>query len=269
MNEIPLFDSLTHPTLTGDWIGHRYAGRNTLAELETQMERNSVRWAFAVGMAGIGGYEVAQYREFIASSTRQIHPVAYYEFDPRDGTAEIQRKVETIGRLGYRGIKLHLRFAGIPLRGDALPAIVRCATERGLFAMICTYLFGRASSETGNTLLDFPPLLARIPEEARVILLHGGTVNLMSMMEICREFPNVLLDLSWTLCKYEGSSLDQDIRFLFQQFDQRICVGSDSPEFGLDRLRRRFDFFAADTPREKNENIAFRNLMAFTGLGQL
>jgi len=84
-------------------------------------------------------------------------------------------------------------------------------------------------------------------------------------MEICRPYQNVLLDLSFKLCRYEGSSVDLDIRYLFQNFDQRICVGSDNPQFSLAQFRRRFDELTAGLDREKSLNAAHRNLRSFIG----
>jgi hypothetical protein len=72
----------------------------------------------------------------------------------------------------------------------------------------------------------------------------------------------VLLDLSFTLCRYEGSSVDLDIRYLFQNFDQRICVGSDNPQFTLAQFRKRFDELSADLDPEKRMNAAHRNLLS-------
>jgi hypothetical protein len=67
------------------------------------------------------------------------------------------------------------------------------------------------------------------------------------------------------MCKYKGSSVDLDVRFLFENFDRRICIGSDSPEFSLDVMRERFDFFAHGLPGEKIRNIANLNLSRFLG----
>jgi hypothetical protein len=91
-----------------------------------------------------------------------------------------------------------------------------------------------------------------------VILLHGGVIKLLEVAEIVRHFPTVLLDLSFTLCKFAGSSLDLDIRYLFAQFDQRICIGSDSPEFTPMDLRIRFDSLSSGLIDAKVARIAGR-----------
>jgi len=72
-----------------------------------------------------------------------------------------------------------------------------------------------------------------------------------------------------TIMKYAGSSLDADLSFLFREFDRRICIGSDHPEYSHQDLRTRFEGFASAIARDKAENIAFRNIMAFIGCDDL
>ena len=78
-------------------------------------------------------------------------------------------------------------------------------------------------------------------------------------------FKNVLFDLSYTLCNYEGSSIDLDIRYLFKKFDRRICIGSDFPEITIDKLRKRFDYFSVDIEYKKAINIAYKNIEEYLG----
>jgi len=261
MSDIPLFDSLTHPTLDGTWI-RSSTRENTLQALEAQMAANNVSWALAVGMKEIGGYAVDAYAGLLRKASAKIFPVAYYDFQETDGAEEIANKLEVIARLGYIGIKLHPRFSRIDLGSRRLVEVFRQADARKLIVMVCTFLYGAG---TATSHLVFAPLLAAIPETCRVILLHGGDVNLLSMMEISRAHPNVLLDLSFTLCRYEGSSVDLDLRYLLRTYDRRLCVGSDSPQYGLDQLRRRFDELTAGVDREKCLNVAHRNLLSFVG----
>ena len=264
MYDIPLFDSLTHPTLYGTWIGATPCN-NTLRELEAEMVANNVEWAFAVGMKDIGGYAVEAYADYIRSASQKVFPIAYYDFNESDTGREIVSKLENISRCGYSGIKLHPGFSGIDLRSEGLREVLGEAGSRKLPVLLCTFLHRQTYHGIPCSYLDFGPLLAGLPQTSKIILIHGGDVNLLALMEISRPYRNVLLDLSFTLCRYEGSSVDLDIRYLFRHYDQRICVGSDNPQFSLAQLRRRFDELAAGVDREKALNAAHRNLQAFIG----
>ena len=264
MPDIPLFDSLTHPTLDGTWIGG-VACKNTLHDLENEMAANNIEWACAVGMKDIGGYSLEAYADFIRSSSRKLFPVAYYDFKESATGSEISRQFDDISRYGYSAIKIHPGFSRIDLRQPGLREVLREAGLRGMPVLLCTFLYRQAYLATPCSFMDFGPVLTDLPETSRIILVHGGDVNLLGLMEIIRPYPNMLLDLSFTLCRYEGSSVDLDIRYLFQSFDQRICVGSDNPQISLAHFRKRFDELSAGVDREKRLNAAYRNLQSFIG----
>jgi predicted TIM-barrel fold metal-dependent hydrolase len=262
MNDIPIFDSLTHPTLDGSWI-KAIPSANTLRELEAEMSATNVRWAFAVGMKGVGGYREEMYADYVRTASQKILPIAYFDYQESETRSRVCSKLDIIAGRGYVGIKLHPRFSGINLRSKKLPGVLLEAARRQLAVLICTYTYGNSGAGKGNSYLDVGPLLERTPPDCKVVLLHGGDVNVLAMMEITRQHPTALLDLSFTICRYEGSSIDIDIRYLIKNFDRRICVGSDSPQFSLHELRRRLDELTDHVQRERVENVSYRNLLSF------
>jgi len=259
MNNIPIFDSLTHPTLTGDWIMPRYPNKSILENMLDEMSLNNIFKAFAVGMKGIGGYDEQKYVNFILSKTDKFIPIAFFDVTQIASEQDIIVRIEELKKMNYKGIKLHPRIGGFDLRNKYLPLIVKIANKEGLSVLLCTYFYSNAEKSHINSADNLIRLLEHISEE-RIVLLHGGGVNLLTYMEIARAFTNVLLDLSLTFCKYEGSSIDLDLKFMFESFDRRICIGSDYPEFGFFNLRERFEYFSENINDEKLENIAWRNL---------
>jgi len=229
------------------------------------MNECNVRWAFAAGMKGMGGYDQERYSRFVLSAHPQIFPIAYLDFDRVQDTASIKPLLVSLKRKQYAGIKIHPRLSGISLAHPLLPDLIRAAADLGLVVMLCTYFYDSQESSLANNLDNLVELLHKT-KDSRIILLHAGSVRLLEMMEIARSYINVLLDLSFTLCKYERSSLDLDLFYVFRNFDRRICVGSDHPEFSLRMTRERFECFAAGLDKEKKENIAYRNLFKFTGI---
>ncbi len=96
--------------------------------------------------------------------------------------------------------------------------------------------------------------------------MHGGVTELLQWSDVVRHNPNLLLDLSFTLCKYAGSSLDADLRFVAARFDQRICIGSDFPDFAPSTARDRFEWLTGDVASEKAARIGHQNLADFLGV---
>jgi predicted TIM-barrel fold metal-dependent hydrolase len=264
MNSLPIFDSLTHPTRNGDWIDATYAGKNFIRPLLSDMDETNVQWAFAVGMKNVGEYDEDCYSDFILTESRQFRPIAFFDFDKCSNVSRVRRNLIGLKKKRYVGIKIHPRISGITLDNPLLPSVITEANNLNMAVLLCTYFYEATKYAYKNNINNLIRLLGEVPNQ-KLILLHGGTVQLMAMMEIARSFREVVVDLSLTLCKYAGSSLDHDIRFLFNKFDRRICIGSDSPEFTLQEMRERFEYLSEGVPREKLLNIACNNLLRFVG----
>lgn len=265
---IPLFDTLSHPTIDGNWILPRYANTSNMDVLLDQMRSNNVRWSFAVGMEGIGSYEEDEFINFVQKkSDGALLPIAFFSFSNKSRN-ELSQRLASIKSKGYVGIKLHPRIGQFMMDDENLPFVIDKANELGLVVLLCTYFYSNKQSTKVNNVDMLGDMLLHVKESSKVVLLHGGGVRLLETMEIVRAFPNTILDLSLTLCKYAGSSLDLDIQFLFQQFDRRVCVGSDFPEISLTMLRDRFEHFSESISLEKAENIAYKNILSFAGLNE-
>ena len=260
---IPIFDCLTHPTIDGNWIQSQYNNMASIVDLQTQMEQANVHWAFVVGMNGIGSYNESAFVEmFKESSDNKLYPIAYYTPDT-DNIDAIREHLNRIKKRGYKGIKLHPRMSNFYF-SERIAIVIKSANDLGLICLLCTYPYCNnfANKITPESTME---LLSSL-NGAKVMLLHSGAVRLMEYIEIARAFNNVLLDLSFTICKYKGSSVDLDISFAFKYFDKRICIGSDFPTYSLMNLRERFEYFSSEISTEKRKNIAYGNIISFCEL---
>ncbi len=257
---IPIVDSLAHPTLSGTWMNR--PAKADFDSLMGDMQAANMAAACAIGMWGMDGYE---HEAFIGDCRRyaQLIPIAGYKPIERE---RIGSDLDQLKALGYRGIKLHPRFSQLDLASATMVEAFNAAAERDLVIFYCTYQ--HCSLERWP---DVDPLLAlvRILKAAptvRVVLVHGGDVELLRYMQLARFNDNLLLDLSQTIAKYPGSSIDQDIHFLFRHFDRRICIGTDWPQHSCVEVRERFEQFSAGVEEAKCHNIAWRNLLTFLRL---
>jgi predicted TIM-barrel fold metal-dependent hydrolase len=256
---VPLLDSLAHPTISGGWLGRPLAA--DFHSLTQQLEEGGFMGACAIGLDGIEGYSHQAFARACLEIPGLI-PIA--GFDPeRDAGIEA---MQALRRMGFKGIKIHPRFSNLTRRLDTLGEALKNAGEADLTVFFCTYMHcGLPSYPDLDPFMSLVDLL-RGATQTRVVLVHGGDVQLMRYAELVRFNPNLLLDLSLTIMKYQGSSLDLDLAFLFRQFDRRICVGTDWPEYSPAQLRARFEHLAEGLPMEKQQNIAYLNLLKFLGL---
>lgn len=260
MSEL-LADSLAHATLDGTWMG-RPAGA-TFAELDSALTKHDYAFACAVGMWDMDGYDPEGYAAACRPYARLV-PVAGFKPECRQ---TLRADLAYLRDLGYRGIKLHPRFSKLDVADPLIGETMETAGQLGLVVFWCTFLH-----TTINEWQAEDPLVALVRQlkaapTARVILLHGGDVDLLRYMQLVRFNDRLLLDLSHTIAKYPGSSLEADVQYLFRHFDQRLCLGTDWPQFSHAQLRELYERFAEGLPQEKRVNIAHGNLARFLGVG--
>ena len=258
---IPLFDSLAHPTLSGQWVSKNLDAR--FDSLIEEMEASQVPMACAVGLAGKADYEHVAFAK-ACSQYPQLVPVA--GFDPIRENAE--NTLPMLADLGYKAIKIHPRYSQIQVR-QQLPVLTQTlqqAQANNLVVIWCTYYQSVLEHfPTSDPFFDLVSVLKESPE-TKVMLAHGGGIRVMEYAELARFNFNILLDLSLTLMKYEGSSVDADLQFLFSLFDRRICLGSDWPEYSLASVRKKAERLSHSISEEKCNNIFYGNLARFFGI---
>lgn len=257
---IPIFDSLTHPTLTGKWYqSHKDASMQTL--LESTAEQN-IKGFCAVSLPDMG----SDHKVFLdlVSQSDKCFAVAGIALSTMDLT-KLAEELHHIKSLGYRAIKLHPRKGGFFLDADneILNACFELAVQLDLIIFLCTYISSEMSIfPSKDPYWELVKLFKRFPK-IQCVLLHGGVTHILKYADLVRFNPNLLLDLSYTIMKFKHSSLDADIRYLFSNLDQRICIGTDHPEYSVAELRHRLLDFEPYTSVEKLDNIYFQNLQSF------
>lgn len=252
---IPIFDSLSHPTLTGEWVN----GKNldaSFKNLNDKMNEEGYNYALAVGLHGIENYN---HQKFITECNKypSLIPIAGYDVSVKD----FERELENIKQLGFRGIKIHPRYSKLNYSENNLNQVFRYCGKTGLIILYCTYSYDSVNnSPVKDPYYSFIEY-SKGCDNTKILLMHGGGVELMKYAELVRFNSNFLLDLSLTLMKYKNSSLDSDISYLFNNFDRRICIGTDHPEYSHKEVRERYDFFSKGLTEDKKKNIAYLNLM--------
>lgn len=169
------------------------------------------------------------------------------------GPKRVGRGVQALKKIGYSAIKIHPRLGGPSVGSKEFRMIAEVASDEGCVLFVCTYPFGAAENRFGDSLLrDLELAILRAPN-ARMVLLHAGAVDLLRYIEFCRVNEHLLLDLSFTLMKYAGSSLDQDLLYALNSFDRHICVGTDYPWYSpADLVERLSPMIRTLDPAKRN-----------------
>lgn len=264
--QIPIFDSLTHPSLDGTWPLGKRSIDNSFKFISAELADAGVHWAWAVSMGEHSAYDVERYVGACATTASvQLLPAAYADLNRLGSRTNIVGWLEGIRERGFRGVKFHPRLGRYDFAHPLLAHAINECAARGMLPFLCSYFYSADPACLGLTVDNLRRLLIDTAE-SRIVLLHGGGVRLLEISEMTRSFRNVLLDLSFTLCEYEGSSVDLDLAYVLERCSDRICIGSDSPEFSPKRMRGRFETLTGAFSPKHREKIAFRNLAIFSGL---
>jgi predicted TIM-barrel fold metal-dependent hydrolase len=247
------FDSLVHVTRDGRWTNGRHDA--SYARLMAELDGAQVGRACLVGLAGVVDNDYIL--ECANASRGRLVPIA--GVDPsRSGAGMLTGDLDRIAHTGFAGIKLHPRLNGYDPLDPACLLAIRAASQRGLTVFLDT-LFRQRARATDHA-ADIVDRIAHSCAGASIVLLHGGGAALVEVAEVVRLHPGLVLDLSFTLMHFAGSSLDADIRWLLQRLDERIVIGSDMPEFTPAQAFARAEQLAEGLPVEKWSNVASGNL---------
>jgi predicted TIM-barrel fold metal-dependent hydrolase len=249
------FDSLVHATADGSWLGgDRYdASRERLI---AEMDRAGVERACLVAIADhVDNDTVAT---FAREAPDRFVPVGSLNPARLRDVSAVRKPVADIAKTGFAGLKLHPRLNGYDPLDDRAVAAIRSAGEEGLVVFLDT-LFRQKSVATVHPADVADQLAVRCPH-TRIVLLHGGGSALLQMADVVAAHPNLVLDLSFTLLRYQGSSLDADLKYVFRMLDRRTVVGSDFPEYTPAEVLARFRELAGDIAEEKQANMLHKNL---------
>jgi len=248
------FDSLVHVTRDGRWINGRDDA--SLQRLMAELDRGRVTRACLVGLAGVVDNDYL----LECAATHPGRLVAIAGIDPMRfaDAGALDAEMRALARAGYAGVKFHPTMHQYdPLDARSLGAI-RLAGEHRFVVFVDTLFRQRAHATVHAA--DVVDRIAHACPDAPIVLLHGGGPALLDVAEVVRVNAHLVLDLSFTLMRYAGSSLDADLRWVLQRLDERIVIGSDMPEYTPADAFAAAERLAAGLAPEKWANIAHRNL---------
>jgi len=248
------FDSLVHVTRNGGWINGKDDA--SYPRLVRELDRAGVARACLVGLAGIVDNQYIL--ECANASNERLVPIAGMDPSRCVDESAILDEVARIAGAGFAGIKLHPRLNGYDPDGSSCLQAIRAASEHRAVVFLDT-LFRQHPHPTAHA-ADIIDRIAHQCAGAAIVLLHGGGAALLEVAEVVRLHATLMLDLSFTLLHYAGSSLDADIRWVMDRLDQRIVIGSDMPEFTPAAAFSRAEQLADGLATEKWANMAHGNL---------
>ncbi|MDY6901632.1 MAG: amidohydrolase family protein [Cyanobacteriota bacterium] len=259
-----IIDSLTHVTPDGRWFSTPYDASET--RLLQEMDAHGVDKAIVVALAD---YIENDFVEIVCKRHTDrlipgasINPVAYATHKQ---AAEQARSIVSEGL--FPVLKLHPRLHRYDVSDSRCLAVLEAMEESG--SSTCVWL---------DTLLRYRGALLRKPPidavhdlvgrftSLKFVLLHSCGADILRLAEAIRDCPNAFLDISYTLPRYRGSSVELDLKYLLQTFEQRMVFGSDFPEVSIPEALGEFESLSKGIPYDKRSRVLEKNLGEILGI---
>ena len=256
--DIPIFDSLSHPTLNGEWT--KKDKGLSFDDFEIQLSKDLAYGSVACGLPNIGDYNHLDFYAYVTKikTKKIVIPVAALT-----NTNNILNELKNIKDIGFNAVKIHCRYLNKECERLFLAEVFTSCYKLGLVVFLCTYnytnILNKLSSPTYTEVIE----ALKIEGRCKIIFVHGGIHELMHYYELVRHNDHFLIDLSYTICQYHETSLILDIKYLMENLDQRLIIGSDAPEFNLKKLSNIANKISTHISEEKKVNIFHKNLEFF------
>jgi predicted TIM-barrel fold metal-dependent hydrolase len=252
-----IFDSLSHIKSDASWYGtkHDSSIERLLKEFDKGLSKTLL-----VGMPD----DEIEYLISIANQHKdKFIPIAPVIFDDTS-YEKLEKQIINYKEMGFKGIKIHPRFLNTNLADKNIKNSIKIAGKYDLVSLLCT-VHRAPSKPLKRPVFDVIHEICDETQKSKTILLHGGYYDVLATSEIIRLYENVLMDLSTTITRFQDTHIVNDIKFLFNTFDRRLCIGSDFPEHSIYDIVDLIDRKVIDNnfSDKKLENILFNNLNKF------
>ncbi|MBN1183783.1 MAG: amidohydrolase family protein [Bacteroidales bacterium] len=251
-------DSLTHVTMDGHWFTTSFDA--SITRLLREMDIYEVDRAVVVALAG---YIENSFVEDICKKYKDklipgasINPT---EFSNPNEAAAYARGLLCEGR--FPVLKLHPRLHKFDVLDSRCLSILDEIAQKKLPVLVwLDTLFRYNGASMSKPPIDSIHKLVGEYSSIKFVLLHSCGSDILRLADAIRDCKNVLLDISYTLGRYKGSSVDLDLSYLFRTFDKRIVFGSDFPEISIGEALADFELLCKGLSLEKKERILGLNL---------
>jgi hypothetical protein len=247
-----IIDAHIHIKEGGDWFGKKVdASYDTLVK---QMRSAGIKKGLILALAQLNQNDYV--KSICEKSNGTFHALA--GFNPL--AQEIGELDKFLQSDCFKGIKLHPRRDNFSPMDESLFALYEKA-ERNSWA-INFDVFGHTQTLPMDELRPsvFDRIAKKFPE-LTIVLSHCCAPWVLEAFFVAKSNPNVYLDCSFIISRYDGSSIITDLLYTARHLDRKLIYGSDFPEEPVNRYFSLAKIAFKDLPEEKKANIFCKNAM--------
>jgi len=253
-----IIDANTHISDTGFWFDTNKIA--TIEDLLFSMRQSGISKSLILPLPGVISNSAVdkieeKYSDLIIAGS-YFNPKQYNSF-----IEAINEFNQEIVLKNKRIVKFHNRLCKYGFYDENFFKVLEF--NNSLIKPIPIAICGIFHDGNSNTAIVPPTYIYEIVKKfsnTNFLILHGAGSWIFKTAEMIRSLKNVHLDLSFTISRYKGSSVDLDIRWLSNNFDKRLIWGSDSPEISQKQALEDFYSVAGRLTSDKIDNILGNNI---------
>lgn len=160
----------------------------------------------------------------------------------------------------FKGVKLHPRRDNFSPMDDKLFPLYEHAAKNSW--TINFDVFGHSATLPMDELRPtvFDRIAKKFPD-LTIVLSHCCTPWVLEAFFVAKSNPNVYLDCSFIISRYEGSSVITDLLYTARHLDRKLIYGSDFPEESITKYYSLAKIAFKDLAQEKKNNIFGNNAL--------
>ena len=213
-----------------------------------------------VGLPNIGNY---CHKDLIQTSKKLKLPA--FAAITNDCFNDLDSSLSALKKMGFLGVKFHERLLDIENTEKHIVELATACKNNNLILAICTYQDEKLISCKDIAMLSVLEEISSL--DVKIILMHSGGFRFLEFYGFCVSRKNILLDTSFTLKRYEDTSVIKNIIKAINQGNHNIVFGSDFPDYNLnDYLRSFHKLHSCIESKKSRENFMHKNAMNFLEL---
>lgn len=244
-DNLQIFDSLSHPSFSGNWVGKSRFKSSSFKELVEEMIKNNICGTIASTYPLNEEIKIYEFQNKCTNLSKKYNLKIYPAWIIDDRKYEGINYLKKIKSINPKENSLtivkfnanYINYADFKRFKEIIHNSLNLFNEK-IIIYICTYPFYRFNNYEGiYDPVSIVDKLSNLNINVPIVLLHGCASRLLDASLYAQHFKNIYIDISFTLCRYINSSLFKDLEYLFEYLDQKIIIGTDHPEYNYSDLR--------------------------------
>jgi len=172
--------------------------------------------------------------KFVANSCKKYPEklIGFASVNPLEGVKAAEVLEKDIKKYNLKGLKLHPRLQKFDLKDpQIIPVFQKCAD---LKIPVVIDAFPGINITNNESIPFLIGNIAQIVPNVNIIIAHAGGYKILDTLFVAKSHKNIYLDISYTLFYFQGSSIENDLKFVIKKIGANRCIyGSDHPELEL------------------------------------